>query len=134
MGSGDGDAASVESVIEQLRAAGFVPVLERGSGQVNRLIELQRPDFAVRLTGDRGQWWVEGGLPGGSEWYDASIWEACLTDSPPGGSDTLEEQAAYFVLHHAELAAAATRTDFWNELARCRERRARERLGLPPSL
>ena len=68
MGSGDRDAASVESVIEQLRAAGFVPVLERGSGQVNRLIELQRPDFAVRLTGDRGQWWAEGGLPGGSEW------------------------------------------------------------------
>ena len=122
--------AWVEQMLDQLAAAGFSVVQARGSGTVNRKVELRRADFAVRVTADRGQWWVEGGLPDGSAWYDAGVWQTCLLGAPAVGLGTSEE-AAYFVAHHGELAAAASRPGFRLGLAQCRERRARERLGLP---
>ena len=107
MTSAEQAPAWVEQMLDQLAAAGFSVVQERGSGTVNRQIELRRADFAVRVTADRGQWWVEGGLPDGSAWYDAWVWQTCLLGAPAAGQGASEE-ATYFVAHHGELAAAAS--------------------------
>lgn len=123
----------VARLVERLTGAGLAPAAERGSGGVNHVIECRSPTFAVRLTGDRGQWWVDGGLPGGTQWYDADIWGSCLTGAAPAGLGPLDEQVDYFVSQHDALALAATREDTWDCLRRQRERRTRERLGLPPS-
>jgi hypothetical protein len=85
------------------------------------------------LVGDRAQWWVEGGLPDRDEWYDADIWASCLTSTAPAGPDVLDAQVDFFVVHHEALARAAEREDTWTCLRRNRERRTRERLGLPPA-
>ena len=123
----------VASLVDRLARAGLEPHAERGSGMVNHLIECRSPAFAVRLVGDRGQWWAEGGLPGGSEWYDADIWASCLTSSPPAGLPPLEEQVDFFASHQEALALAAAQESTWGCLRRNRERRTRERLGLPPA-
>ena len=123
----------IASFVDRLERAGLVPDAERGSGMANHVIECRSPDFAVRLVGDRGQWWAEGGLPGGTEWYDADIWASCLTSSPPAGPAPLEDQVDFFVAQRDALALAAAQESTWSCLRRNRERRARERLGLPPA-
>lgn len=125
--------AVVASLVDRLTRAGFVPADEVGSGVVNHVIECRSPGFAVRLTGDRGQWWAEGGLPGGDQWYDAAIWASCLTGAPPGDPVPLAEEVDFFVARREALAAAARDEATWTCLRSNRERRTRERLGMPPA-
>lgn len=124
--------APVATLVSQLVEAGFPLVGERGSGQVNRVLELGGVGLSVRLLGDRGQWWMETGLPGRDSWYDADIWAWCVDDQGHGEPSPLEDQVRYVITHHDRLLAAARLPETWDCLDRRRAQRARERLGLPP--
>jgi hypothetical protein len=36
----------------------------------------------VRVAADRGQWFVELAAPGSDDYFDSSVWAACLSDTP----------------------------------------------------
>lgn len=134
MSATEDEAAQIGLLVDRLREAGFLDVAEIGSGTVNRVIECRSAEFAVRLTADRGQWWVDGSVPGGRDWFDADTWLVCLSDAPLSQDPlSLSAQVEYFVDHREVLAAAAMDPLTWTCLKQARARRTRERLGLPPA-
>ena len=125
---------TVAQVRDRLAAAGFAEVDHQGSGGVNHVIELWSRHLAVRLVGDRGQWWVEAGPLDARERFDAQVWAACVPSSgpaPEAGGD-LADDVAFFLANQAALAAAAADGSIRDQLTAWKRRRARERLGLPP--
>jgi hypothetical protein len=121
---------AVRALASCLAASGFAVVADTGGGPVNRVVELDGPGCGVRITADRGQWWVELGRPPEVGWYDADVWEACLDDRPIGGDPSpLDEQVAFVRRRRADIADAAPAID--GCLSRTHARRARARLGLP---
>lgn len=125
----------VSDLLDSLRNNGFRPWTERGQGAVNRMIELRSHNFGVRVIADRGEWWVEAGALSQADWFDADVWRACM-EGPPASFDPspFHDQARYFLEHIADLPEAALKPDTAECLSRTRARRARERLGLPPSV
>jgi len=124
----------VSGLVPTLEAEGFELVAQRGDGTVNRLIELRRGSFGVRITADRGQWWIELGGPDLADWFDPDIWEACLDDVPVEMEPSGLQQRVDVV--RARWREAADRLDSSPEIKECLDRkrstRARTRLGLPP--
>ena len=124
---------AVRALVSDLIASGFAVGTDTGTSSVNRLLELTGPGCGVRITADRGEWWVELGRPPEIGWYDAGVWSACLDDRPVvGEAAPLDEQVEIVLRRWSEVAVAAAGID--DCLARTRQRRARERLGLPPVL
>jgi hypothetical protein len=125
--------SEVRALVPALSVAGFTVVSEWGGGAVNRVLELAGPRCRVRVTADRGQWWLDIGRPPEVDWYDTDVWTACLdghsTRSEPS---SLEEQVDFAVRRWVDVAAAGR--DVTDRLAGERAIRARERLGLPPRI
>lgn len=121
--------------LERLLQAGFQLTVQRGDGNVNRTIEMQTDMFGLRLVADRGQWWIEGGPLGQGDWFDADVWRSCLEERPASFDPSpFAEQVEYFCTQHEAMAEAARDADLAQRLVRSRARRARERLGLPPTV
>lgn len=125
---------AVRSLVEVLEREGFKTVREEGGGTVNRVVELGRAGCAVRISADRGEWWVEVGGPGLGDWFDPDVWESCLDGVPVMTEPADLDERVDFVLRRlvdverAIAADPAIRTC----LDRARSTRARTRLGLPP--
>jgi hypothetical protein len=63
--------------IEALVHEGFEIVFSRGEGSANLFVEVMRPGLIIRVSVDRGQWWVECG-PTRDDLFDPGIWKACF--------------------------------------------------------
>jgi len=124
----------VRAMIADLDGEGFTLVAEQGAGAVNRLLELRRESCVVRITADRGEWWIELGGPALEDWFDPDIWQACLDDVPVQMEPTdLDEQVAFVRQRWPDVAKALNSPkDHAECLDRARSTRARTRLGLPP--
>lgn len=124
----------VVRALDRLASAGFVEVDHKGSGGVNHVIELWSRHLALRLVGDRGQWWVEAGPVDAQERYDAQLWAACVPSSAPAPETPgdLSADVEFFLANEAALSATAADEGIRDQLAAWKRRRARERLGLPP--
>ena len=125
----------IRALVSGLEAEGFALAGQRGNGLVNRLVELRRGPMGVRVTADRGQWWVElGGQPLG-DWFDPDVWEACLDNVPVPMEPSELEVQVHFVRHRwHEVANRLDSADVARCLDRKRSTRARTRLGLPPRI
>src|SRR4051794_21230381 len=133
----DADMASLPSEVRELASAltvtGFELAAEHGSGRVNRVLEFAGPGCRVRVSADRGQWWIELARPPRIDWFDPDVWVACLDDRPIDREpSSLAEQCAFVLQRWGEVAAAPP--GLANCLARERSTRAHERLGLPPDV
>src|SRR3954466_15214807 len=133
----DADMASLPSEVRELAsalsAAGFELAVDDGSGAVNRVLEFAGPGCRVRLTADRGQWWIHLARPPRIDWYDPDVWTACLDDRPVDREpSSLAEQSTFVLERWGEVAAAGP--GMADYLARQRSIRAHERLGLPPDV
>lgn len=127
--------SAIQSLFAFLEQVGFVPTAQRGDGAVNRLIEMKRGQLGVRLAADRGQWWIELGPVSGGTWCDPDVWKACLEDAPiPFEPSPTPEQAEFVRERWREVAQHVTTTRVQECLARKRSTRARERLGLAPTV
>lgn len=127
--------SAIQSLVAFLEQAGFVPTTQRGDGAVNRLVELELGQLGVRLTADRGQWWIELGAASGGTWYDPDVWEACFENTPIRVEPSPTTRQAEFVRDRWREVAQHMATPSVQEcLARKRSTRARERLGLPPTV
>ena len=129
----DPDLTSVPSEVRDLAsaltAAGFGLSVEHGSG----VLEFAGPGCRVRVSADRGQWWIELARPPRIDWFDPDVWVACLDDRPIDREpSSLAEQCAFVLERWGEVAAASP--SLADCLARQRSTRAHERLGLPPDL
>lgn len=121
----------LQALAVDLGQAGFRLTGERGRGAVDRLLELTGPGCSVRLSADRGQWWVEVARTPVSDWYDPDVWVACLDDRAlPLEPSPLAVQAEVVRRRWREVAAAGPAVT--DRLAATRAARARRRLGLPP--
>lgn len=126
---------AIQSLVAFLKHCGFVATTQRGEGGVNRLVELKRDQLGVRVTADRGQWWIELGAASGGTWYDPDVWEACLGDTRIRIDPSATADQAEFVRDRWREVAQHVATPSVQEcLARKRSTRARERLGLPPTV
>ncbi len=124
---------SVHALVADLTTAGFVLVSDDGEGAVNRILQLAGPWCGVRITADRGQWWVDLGRPPQVGWYDPDLWRACLDDAPVSAEPlSFDEEADFVRRRWTEVAVAPPEVDAC--LSRTQSQRARERLGLPPVL
>ena len=133
----DPDLTSVPTVVRELAsalsAAGFELAAEDGSGAVNRVLEFAGPGCRVRVTADRGQWWIHLARPPRIDWYDPDVWAACLDDRPVDREpSSLEEQSTFVLERWEEVAAAGP--GLADCLARQRSIRSHARLGLPPDV
>lgn len=122
----------VSQLTDILQAEGFGIASSFGSGRENWVIDLRQGACLVRLTVDRGQWWV--GIGGSMDaLYDPDIWVACLDGVPVAREPTsLEERARFVRSRWREVAAAAVSETVGSCLERTGLLRTRERLGLPP--
>ena len=126
---------AVQSLAVSLEKAGFVARTQRGDGAVNRLVEIELGQLGVRFTADRGQWWIEVGPAPGGAWFDPDVWEACLDDTPVRiEPSTTAEQADFVRRRWRDMAQHVSTATVLDCLARKRSTRARERLGLPPTV
>jgi hypothetical protein len=130
----EGVPDAVVHALDRLATAGFVEVDHQGTGGVNHAIDLWSRHLAVRLVGDRGQWWVEAGPVDAKERFDAQLWAACVPSSAPApeAAGDVTADVEFFVANEAVLAAAAADVSTRDQLTALKRRRARERLGLPP--
>lgn len=124
----------LRSLVAALERDGFQVVREEGGGVVNRMVELERAGCSVRISADRGEWWVDLGGPRLGDWFDPDVWESCLDGVPVMTEPADLEERVEFVLRRlgdierAIAANPAIRTC----LDQARSTRARTRLGLPP--
>ena len=80
---------AVRALASCLAASGFAVVADTGGGPVNRVVELDGPGCGVRITADRGQWWVELGRPPGSAGRaGAPVRSAATTECAHSGLST----------------------------------------------
>lgn len=130
--SGAPDA--VRSLIEDLERQGFGAISDEGSGVVNRVVELERDGCGVRISADRGEWWVELGGSRLGDWFDPDVWESCLDRVPVQTEPADLDERAAFVLRRFRDVEEAIAADpaIHTCLDRVRSTRARTRLGLPP--
>lgn len=124
---------SIRALVANLDGEGFTVVAEQGTGGVNRLLVLRRASCDIRITVDRGEWWIELGCSA-LDWFDPDVWQACLDDVPVHMEPTeLDERVAFVLQRWPDVAAALdSPQDFAGCLDRARSTRARTRLGLPP--
>jgi len=66
---------AVQALVATLESKGFTLAAQRGDGAVNRLVEIRRGPIGVRVTADRGQWWVELGAAPLIDWFDPDVWD-----------------------------------------------------------
>jgi hypothetical protein len=126
---------AIQSLAAFLEQAGFTPRTKRGDGAVNRLLVLELGELGVRFVADRGQWWIEAGAASGSAWFDPDVWEACLDGTPVRIEPSPATDQADFVRRRwREMAQQVSTAIVIECLARKRSTRARERLGLPPTV
>src|SRR5437879_5317017 len=85
----------VARLANTLEGDGFAVASSFGSGAANWVIDLRRDTCVVRLTVDRGAWWVEtGGSRDGL--YDPDVWMSCLDGVPVAREPmSLEEQVEF---------------------------------------
>ncbi len=84
----------------------------------------------LQVTADRGQWFIELAPPGGSDYFDAAVWDACLT-----GTDVsleLWSVSAQVTWMAAFLRSGTRAVPQYERLHDARDRRAYGRLGLTP--
>lgn len=124
----------IRSLVETLERQGFRLLREEGGGGVNRVLELGRAGCAVRVSADRGEWWVELGGAAIGDWFDPDVWEACLDRVPVMMEPADLDERVDFVLHRMRDVEQAIADDpaIGRCLDRARSTRARTRLGLPP--
>lgn len=126
----------IRALAERLSEDGFTLTSQEGGGVVNRLLEFQRESCSVRISADRGEWWIEVGGPTIGDWFDPDVWEACLDGVPVQIEPTeLEERVEFVCQRWRDIARAlGPPCDIAECLDRARSTRARTRLGLPPRL
>lgn len=126
----------IRTLVAGLEREGFTLVSEEGSGPVNRLLELRREACSLRITADRGEWWIELGGPTLGDWFDPDVWEACLDGLPVQMEPAeLEDRVEFVSRRWPEIARVLiVPTDVGECLDRTRSIRARTRLSLPPRL
>lgn len=127
---------AIRTLVTELTANAFRLVSQEGSGPVNIVLVLQRGRCGVRISADRGEWWIEMGGAAIGDWFDPDIWDACLRDVPVATEPMELEERTKFVRHRWRDVAKAidTPSDIVSCLDRQRSTRARTRLGLPPRL
>lgn len=125
----------ISVLVEVLERKGFETLREEGDGLVNRVVELGRAGCAVRISADRGDWWIEIGGPGLDDWFDPDVWESCLDGLPVTTEPAELAERVKFVLRRLDELERAIAADpgLWDCLRRVRSTRARTRLGLPPT-
>lgn len=124
---------SVTALLASFEKHGFTRATEHvGTGFGDRSIELDRTPVLVRITSDRGQWFVEVAHRDWDEWFDADVWRACLEDSdPPDEPRPLDIQSAFLLRNLGRIAEAgrANAVDLLPRLRQAHAARARRRLG-----
>lgn len=93
---------------------------------------LLRGKAAVRFVRDRGQWFVEVGGPGGSEWYSPMVWRSYLQGEVGDASTPAMDQQCRFIVQALDqiVAAVDTDTELLENLHRYRAQRAQVRRDL----
>lgn len=129
-----GAPPEVAMLLERLTADGFTQSAEIGTGVINHELEIRNEQLNVRVVVDRGQWFVEAGRFGG-DYFDADVWAACITGkSIAFEPSSLRDQAVYITENWRALCRFLVADGAADCLLRARSRRARKRLGLPPSV
>lgn len=128
-----GAPAEVRALANGLSRAGFKVVDELGSGTVDRRIELRHGNLSIRITADRGEWWIDLGSASFDDWFDPDVWKSCLDSEPIAMEPSEFEDGSAFVLGRwREVVQAIDEGGTINGcLDNARSTRARARLGLP---
>lgn len=123
----------VAAFVASLEANGFSRSdAQIGTGFGDRSVELEAATVVVRITSDRGQWFIELGHREWAEWFDPDVWRACLDDEhPPDEPRSLREQSTYVLdgLARITVVGRSNAPDLLPCLRRAHATRARLRLG-----
>jgi hypothetical protein len=97
----------------------------------NQVVDFLVPDgLSLRVTTDRGQWFVEVGKQAWNDWFDADVWKAAKDDEPvPLQPSDAGWQAVWFYENWTFLTTAKSH-DLLQGLLERRTYRAYKRLGL----
>lgn len=124
---------NVMALVASLEKHGFTRATQHiGSGFGDRSIELDRTPIVVRITSDRGQWFLELAHREWDEWFDADTWRACLEGSdPPDEPRPLDVQSAFLLSNLGRIANAgrSNAVDLLPCLRQAHAVRAHRRLG-----
>jgi hypothetical protein len=105
---------------------------ERRDGFGDRVITLSTPPIAVRIVGDRDQWFVELAHEEWDDWFDPDLWRACLDDiAVPDEPRPLVEQSRFVVSELGRIIAigSAEPGRLLSCLGETRAARSRRRIG-----
>lgn len=115
---------ALRRLMEGITERGFRLVREVGSGYVNRLLDYSDGRLGVRITVDRGHWWLECGPVAEPDWFDPDVWCAFENGRPARlEMPSLDEQVDY-LLDALPRMARLSGAPVINALRNLRDRRA----------
>ena len=133
--SGKAEDAAAQELLDWLSSAGFAVAGDDYSEAHfgNQVTDLFRNHSWVRLTRDRGQWWVEMGTRDPeSDLFDPAVWWALLRSETEAGANlSIAADAETLKLVLPEIdRLLTTSTPDWDRLRHLRADRSARSLGL----